>query len=327
MSETLFPMPQAQPEATPAATAKPAPRMQRADRDQVLLQPSHLESLIAPDHRARVIWEFVQGLDLSPFHERILAREGHGGRPPFDPAVMLTLWIFATTEAVGSARLLERLCLEHDAYRWICGGLTIDHHTLSDFRSERAAQIDELMAQVVALLMDKKLVTLERVAQDGVKVRASAGAPSFRRKESLERCLEEARAQVAALRAEMDEDPASCERRRGAARLRAAQDRERRVKEALAQWPQVAAKKQGGGAEKLAKARVSTTDPDARVMKMADGGFRPAFNCQISTDAESQAIVGVSLSNAGNDMGQIMAAGHCGTARGTVPRRPRCSTS
>ena len=125
MSETLFPMPE--PDATQPAAAKTAPRMQRANRDQILLQPSRLESLLAPDHRARVIWEFVRGLDLSSFHERILARGGHGGRAPFDPAVVLTLWIYATLEAVGSARLLERLCGEHDAYRWICGGLTINH--------------------------------------------------------------------------------------------------------------------------------------------------------------------------------------------------------
>jgi len=305
MSDSLFPMTQAEPVATRPATPKTAPRMQRANRDQILLQPNHLESLLAPDHRARVVWEFVQGLDLSGFHERILAREGSGGRPPFDPAVVLTLWIFATLEAVGSARLLERLCGEHDAYRWICGGLTINHHTLSDFRSERAVEIDELMAQVVGLLMEKKLVTMERVAQDGVKVRASAGAPSFRRKESLERCLDEAREQVAALRKEIDADPQAGERRRSAARQRAAEDRESRVKEALAQWPQVAAKKKGDDEEKLAKARVSTTDPDARVMKMADGGFRPAFNGQFATDTKSQVIVGVALSNAGNDMAQM----------------------
>ena len=304
MSETLFPMPQPEPEAT-AVTPKAAPRMQRANRDQILMHPSHLESLLPPEHRARVVWEFVQGLDLSAFRDRILAREGHGGRAPFDPAVVLTLWIYATLEAVGSARLLERLCGEHDAYRWICGGLTINHHTLSDFRNERAVEIDELMAQVVGLLMETGLVTMERVAQDGVKVRASAGAPSFRRKASLERCMEEAREQVAALRKEIGEEPAASERRRNAARLRGAEERERRVKEALAQWPQVAAKKQGGDEEKLAKTRVSTTDADARVMKMADGGFRPAFNGQFATDTKSQVIVGVALSNVGNDMSQM----------------------
>ena len=308
MSDHLFALAQSQ--ATPAATQptptkRPAPRMQRANRDQILLQPSHLESLLAPDHRARVVWEFVKGLDLSAFEERILAREGHGGRAPFDPAVVLTLWIYATLEAVGSARLLERLCGERDAYRWICGGPTINHHTLSDFRSERAGEIDELMAQIVGLLVKKKLVTMERVAQDGVKVRASAGAPSFRRKESLERCVEQAREQVAALREEIGADPQACERRKSAAKARAAEDREQRVTEALAQWKDVAAKKKGDEGEKLSKARVSTTDPDARVMKMADGGFRPAFNGQFATDTRSQVIVGVALSNAGNDMGQM----------------------
>lgn len=305
MSETLFPVPESEAEA-PGTSAPGGPaRVLRADRRQVQLRPSDLESLLAEDHRARVIWGFVSGLDLSAFHERIRSREGAGGRPAFDPAVLLTLWIYATVEGVGSARLLARLCEEHDAYRWICGGLTINHHTLSDFRTDRAQELDALLTKVVATLMVAGAVTLERVAQDGVKVRASAGAPSFRRKASLELCLQEAGNQVAALGKEVHDKPDANDRRRRAARERGARAREERVAEALRQWENVAVRSKHPEDQRPEKVRVSTTDPDARVMKMPDGGFRPAFNGQFATDTKSQVIVGVRLTDSGGDMGQM----------------------
>lgn len=287
------------------ARRRGAARLVYADRKQVLLRPSDLDSLLAADHRARVVWGFVSNLDLSAFHERVAAREGSGGRPAFDPAVLLTLWIYATLEGVGSARAVERLCEEHDAYRWICGGLTINHHTLSDFRVDRAAELDELMTKIVGTLLAAGAVTMERVAQDGMRTRASASAPSFRRRETLRRCLDEAREQVATLRREIEEEPDATERRRVQAKERAAQDRERRVAAALAQWDEVAQHAKTPQDEREEKVRVSTTDPDARVMRMPDGGFRPAFNAQFATDTRSQVIVGVRLTNSGGDMGQM----------------------
>jgi transposase len=304
MSETLFPVPDGGGKE-PAATKRPAVRLVYADRRQVQLRPSDLESLLSEDHRARVVWQFVSKLDLTAFHERVASREGQGGRPAFDPAVLLTLWIYATLEAVGSARALERLCEEHDAYRWICGGLTINHHTLSDFRVGRAKEIDELLTKVVGSLLSAGAVTMERVAQDGMKVRASAGAPSFRRKESLEKCLKEAREQVETLRKELDAEPLATDRRQRAARERAAREREERVADALRQWNDVAERRTGSQEDREAKARVSTTDPDARVMKGGDGGFRPSFNAQFATDTKTQVIVGVTLTNSGGDMGQL----------------------
>lgn len=310
MSEMLFPAAEGGAEAeetrpSAAPAKRPAARLAYADRRQVQLRPSDLESLLAEDHRARVVWHFVSKLDLTAFHARIASREGTAGRPAFDPAVLLTLWIYATLEAVGSARALARLCEEHDAYRWICGGLTINHHTLSDFRVERAKEIDELLTKVVGSLLAAGAVTMDRVAQDGMKVRASAGAPSFRRKDSLEKCLKDAREQVQALRRELDAAPDASDGRRRAARERAASEREARVEEALRQWSDVAERRTGSHEEREVSARVSTTDPDARVMKMADGGFRPAFNAQLATDAKTQVIVGVTLTNSGGDMGQM----------------------
>jgi len=305
MDETLFPLESESGEGRRTEEMRPPVRLVHADRKQILMRPCDLDSLLGEDHRARVVWEFISKLDLAGFHEQVRSREGGAGRPAFDPAVLLTLWVYATLEAVGSARALARLCEEHDAYRWICGGLTINHHTLSDFRSQRAKEIDDLLTRVVATLLAAGAVTMERVAQDGVKVRASAGAPSFRRRETLKRCLEQAREQVQALRQEIESTPEASEERRRAARRRAAEEREKRVEQAYRQWEDVAARSKTPERDKPEKVRVSTTDPDARVMKMADGGFRPAMNGQFATDTKSQVIVGVTLSNSGGDMAQM----------------------
>lgn len=280
-----------------------APRFQRPDRRQFTWRPASLESLIPEDHRVRAVWEFVESLDLSEVYAKIRAVEGRPGRTPIDPRILVALWLYAIVEGVGSARALERLCEEHVAFQWICGGVSVNHHTLSDFRVDHPEVVDRLLSQSVAVLMEAGLVTLKRVAQDGMRVRASAGAASFRRRTSLEECLEEAEAQVKALREELKEDPGATNRRQAAARERAAKERKERVSAALAQWDGVASKRPAG--EREEKARVSTTDPEARVMKMADGGFRPAYNAQIATDTETQVIVGADVTNAGRDAGQI----------------------
>jgi len=272
------------------------------NRWQMELRPVDLESLLPEGHRARVVWDFVEGLDLEGLYGKIGAVEGEPGRPAIDPRILLTLWLYATLEGVGSARALDRLCEQHHAYQWICGGVRMNYHTLSDFRVAHVEELDRLLTDSAAALMAEGLVEMERVAQDGMRVRASAGAASFRRKPALEKCREEAAEQVAALRKELEEDPGALTRRQEAARKRAAEDRQKRIEEALKQMPGVAAKKKT--AEKD-QARVSATDPEARVMKMGDGGFRPAYNAQFATDTSTQVIVGVDVSNVGNDAGQM----------------------
>jgi len=278
--------------------------VQVAIRNQAEWRATELDSLLAKDHRARGVWAFVLGLDLSAFYGRIRAVEGGVGRPPIDPAILVALWIYATTQGVGSARALARLCDEHDAYRWICGGVSVNYHTLSDFRTGHGEALDALLTQSVAALMAEGLVTLERVAQDGVRVRANAGAASFRSKDALDRCLEEASAQVETLKRELEEDPSATTVREAAARTRAAREREERVKRAIEQREE-AAKRKTGEKEKE-ETRASTTDPECRVMKMPDGGFRPAFNAQLATDTGSQIVVGVDVGNVGNDNGQLI---------------------
>jgi transposase len=298
---TLFPLPEPSLEAALAVTAGVV-RFQRADRSQVEMQVVDLDSLLGEDHRARAVWAFVEGLDLSRLYVQIKAVEGGVGRSPIDPKILLALWLYATVEGVGSARALDKLCAEHVAYRWLRGGVGVNYHTLSDFRTAHEAVLDDLLTQSVATLMSQGLVELNRVAQDGVRVRASAGAASFRREKSLNKCQQEAREQVQRLRQELEQDPAATTRRQRAARERAARERQERVEEALRQMPEAQDAKPE---DKREEARVSTTDADARVMKMPDGGFRPAVNVQFATDTGSQVVTGVEVTNSGSDRSQM----------------------
>jgi len=269
----------------------------------MVMRTASLESLLPEGHRARVVWEYVEGIDMTGLYDKIRSVGGHAGRDATDPRILLALWLYATLEGVGSARELARLCEDHVAYQWICGGVTTNYHTLSDFRVRHPEFLDELLTQSVATLMHEGLVTLERVAQDGMRVRAHAGAGSFRRRQRLERCQAEAKEQVEALARELEEDPASGSRRRDAARQRAAQERSRRIQQALAELAKIEARKKGEEAKE--KARASMTDPEARVMKMGDGGFRPAHNVQMATDTQTQVIAGVDVVNVGSDRGQM----------------------
>jgi hypothetical protein len=215
--------------------------------------------------------------------------------------VLLALWIYATAEGSGRGRYLARRCDEHDAYRWLRGGVPLNYHLLDDFRTAHQAEVDEVITELLATLMAAELVTLKRVAQDGMRVRASAGAASFRREAKLTTYLEQAREQVARLRAEQERPSGQTSRRQRAARQRAAAEREARVDEALRQLPRVRAVKKRAPARE--QARASTTDPEARVMKMPDGGFRPAYNVQFVTDTASGVIVGATVTDQGTDAG------------------------
>jgi transposase len=293
-----------------------AVRLRKPDRSQMTLRAECDEQLIPQAHPARIIWSVVQKLDLSRFHEPIKARQGVCGRDATDPKLLVALWLYGATRGVGSARELSGLCVESRPYRWLCGGVTVNHHGLSDFRVGHAEALDELFTQVLAALVEQGLVKVRRVSQDGTRVRACAGASSFRRGPRLEQLLDRAKAHMAELRTLLDdpEKSAGLSAKKKAAKLRAAQDRQDRVEAAVAVLPQLAAKQQaaikqaGNGkyGQKLRKnePRVSTTDPQTRVMKMPDGGFAPATNVQLAVDIETRAIVGVDVTNAGSDKGQ-----------------------
>jgi transposase len=286
-----------------AARAQP-PRLLQPNRKQIELRASDLESLLGEDHRARLVWGYVERQDLSRLTEAIKARGSNAGRSAIDPRILFALWLYATLEGVGSGREIARLAREHDAYRWICGGVSVNYHALNDFRSCNEALMDEVLTANVAALAAAGAISLQRVAQDGMRVRADAGAASFRRQASLQQHLAEAAELVKDIKQRAQADPAAASRRAQAARERAAREREERIRAALEQLPQVQATKRRNG-DKPEDARVSTTDADARVMKMGDGGFRPAFNVQMASTCEKQVIVGVAVSNAGSDMAQM----------------------
>lgn len=311
MSQTpLFPLPEPRPVAEAAPLTAEEVRVLRPDRQQLRWVAKDLDAELREDHPARAIWAFLERMDLSGFYVDIKARLDGPGRPASDPQVLLALWLLGTVEGIGSARQLARLCEQHDAYRWLCGGVPVNYHLLSDFRVTRQAALDDLMSQIVAALMAAGAVKLERVAQDGMRVRASAGAASFRRKEGLKHCLKEAQAQVQYL-AEMREHPdPGLNKRQQAARERAARECLERVERALAYLPQAEATKEVqkqhyrlSERARVTEARNSTTDPEAHVMKMPDGGFRPAYNVQFATDSERGVIVAVAVTGAGTDAG------------------------
>jgi transposase len=282
-------------------TADAPLRLRRPNRDQVTPVPAYLDALLPDDHLARLLWAAVERLDLRAFAAGLTVVEGGPGRAAADPRLLVALWLYATTQGVASARALARLCVEHVAYLWLCGGVSMNYHSLSDFRVQHGAALDGLMTQVLGRLHHAALIDFDHVAQDGVRVRAGAGAASFHRQATLERSLAEAQALLAALHAggtpPDDEPPPG--RRAQAARERAARERLARVEAALAALPAAQDAKPAGKRE---QARVSETDAEARVMKMADGGFRPAYNVQLAADTGHQAIVGVAVSSSGSDM-------------------------
>lgn len=277
------------------------PRIVEANRQQTRLVMMDLEGLLAEDHQARAIWAFVEGLDLSEFLDRIEAREGSAGRPATDPRILLALWILATSDGIGSAREIERLCSQHLAYQWICGGVSVNHHTLSDFRNLSSDLLKKLLAQTVTILIDAGLVEMKRVAQDGMKIRASAGASSMRRRQSLRELRRVVKEQVELLAREIDSDAGAGTRREQRARKRAASERMQRIEQALAEMDEAEERKESNNGKEKSEARVSTTDPSARVMKMADGGFRPAYNTHLVSDTKARAIIEVEVDNKGTD--------------------------
>jgi transposase len=308
--ETLFgDLPENEPVKTGWAGA---PRLREPVRDQVELRAVDLEALLAAEHPARVIWAYVEKLDLSALEERVQARAHGPGQSPPSPRLLLALWLYATTQGVGSARALARLCESDDAYRWLCGGVRLNYHGLSDFRTAHPELLERLLIENVASLSVANVISLDEVIQDGLRVRASAGTGSFRRQKKLTKELRKAKRLVERLREENDDDPDASNRRIRAAKERGAREREARVQAALAQLAEIEAnrarkdranrnnKKKG---TKPSEPRASTTDPQARVMKMPDGGFRPAYNCQLATVAEGQIVIAASAETTGSDRG------------------------
>lgn len=307
-------------------------RMRNPERDQTELRVMDWDSLIGQDHPVRVVWSYVEKLDLRVLEAAIKARAHTPGQAPPNPRLLLALWLYATSQGVGSARAVAKLCVSHDAYRWLCGGVSVNYHGLADFRSGHGALLDRLLTENVASLSAAGVIDLDEVVQDGVRVRASAGAASFRRGKKLYKEMKKAIRLVERLRREIDDDPDASNRRIQAARERAAWERAERLAKALSAQRELEAererraenrkKKDAAAEQKEKEPRASTTDPEARIMKMPDGGFRPAYNCQIGTVAQGQIVVDVDVETSGSDRGQLRPmAERLGQRYGRKPNR------
>jgi transposase len=292
---------------------KGAVRLRRPERRQVAMVMQCADDLVGALHPVRTVMAVVEKLDVSGFCEPIRAREGVAGRDATDPRLLVALWLYACVRGIGSARELARRCEESAPFRWLCGGVSVNHRLLSDFRTDHADALDDLFTQVLVTLVDKGLVRVSRISQDGVRVRVSAGSNSFRREERLQQLLVQAQQQVLELRKQLESpaQSAAVTARQKAARKRAAESREQRLEQAIAQLPELkqkqaeaaqrAGKGKSGDQIRARQPRVSTTDAATRVMKMANGGFSPAVNVQLATDTESRAILGVEVSNESSD--------------------------
>ena len=281
-------------------------RLKTPVRDQMVIRTESLDQELPTNHPVRFVWKLVEQLDFSPWLKLLKAVEGRPGRKGIDPKLLLAIWVYATIQGEGSARRVNDHCTMHKAYRWLCGGVSMNYHSLSDFRSDSEEQFGEVIVQIVSSLMSQGLVSLKRVAQDGMKVRASAGKSSFRRRETLDVCLKEAREHLAEINAITPTQWAEVTKRQKAARIRAARERVERLEEATAQCSELQTKQDAGRKDRQDKQpRVSTTDPDARVMQFSDGGYRPGFNVNFASDTQSSIIVGDQVTNLGNDHGQL----------------------
>lgn len=271
-------------------------RMKPIDRSQTYWGAIDIEKLIEADHPARGIWAMVMSLDLRRLESKIKAVEGKAGQSTLNPRLLMALWIYSYSEGNSSARELSRMCGYEPGCQWLTGMQTVNHHTLGDFRVAHKEDLDAIFTQVLGLLSNKGLIEMKRITQDGTKIRANAKAGSFQRQERLQQHLQLAREQVDLL-SNPESEP--IRQRMIQARKRARVEKQHRLEEALKELEQIQR-------ETGKEVRVSSTDPDARVMKQANGGFAPSYNVQISTDAANGIILGVEVTQAGTDCDQLI---------------------
>lgn len=274
-------------------------RFRAINRRQLMMRPVDVEKLVEESHPVRAIWVMVCQLDWSRFEEDVKVVEGGKGRSSWDPRLLAALWIYAYSEGVNSARELSRMCSHEPGCQWLTGMEEVNHHTLSDFRVKDKEAQDELFKQVLGVLSAEGLTDLKRVMQDGTKIRAQASGNSFRREDTLREHLKLAQEQIEALGSPDSEEVSQ---RVMKAKKRAAQEKKQRLEHALEELKKLEPER----ADWEKAARVSQTDPEARVMKQPDGGFAPSYNVQICTEASNKIIVGVDTTQAGTDYDELV---------------------
>ncbi len=277
-------------------------RTKRPERRQVEMQFLSLDEWLDPNHRVRTVWQYVESLDLSSLYEPIKATVGTAGRDAIDPQILFALWLFATLEGITSARKIDALRKRDIAYMWICGGVSVNYHRISDFRIDHGDLLERILTDSIAVLLHLNLVTLDTVAQDGMRVRSSSGSSSFRTKNGLQKARQQAEQYMEDLK--KNRDDAEADSRRQAAQERAARERLERIEQAQRELEEMQEKyEERSSSVKRSEPRASTTDPESRRMKMADNGFRPAMNVQFASDGDKQLVVSVDVTSQGSDSG------------------------
>jgi len=288
------------------------PRLKVAIRNQVEVQIGTLDDYIAEDHKVRHVLNFVEQLDLSQILGKIKSIKSGPGAPAIDPKILLALWLYAFIEGIISARTINRYCKEHSAFKWLCGGVSVNEHTISDFRTIHGEAFSDLLTQSIGVLSHQGLITIDRVAQDGMKVRAHCGKSSFRRETTLKMHLKMAKEHVDFL-AKSEHNSNDISKQAAAARKRVAEESVKKTAMAIQELHKVRnqkaveAKKKGRSFTQKDKddVRASKTDPQARNMKMPNSGFNPAYNVQFASESKSKAIIGVTVTQSGHDYGQL----------------------
>jgi len=279
------------------------PLIRWVNRQQMSWRAVDVERLVGEDHPARAIWTLIGHMDLSQFYQGIESSAEEGGRPAFDPQLLISLWVYAYSQGIGSAREVARRCEYDPAFQWLTGLQEVNYHTLADFRVEKQKELDELFTQVLAALSKEGLITLEQVMQDGTKIKAQASRRSYLQEETIREHLERARRRVAEMGDPRNDEGSSKAKK---AQARARREQQERLESALEELEKWQARKSGEKAKR--ETRVSTSDPQARVMKHPDKGFTLSYNAQISTDAAHGLIVGVAVTQEANDSAQLLPA-------------------
>lgn len=313
IQNTLFPIPECNKNDDETKNYKGKPKLNIPIRNQVEIMSFSIDDLIPLDHKARAVWAYANKLDLSTIISNIQSYQGNVGRSATDPRLLLSLWLYATIEGISCGRVIERYCKEHNGFKWLCGGVDVNYHTINDFRNGNKNSLNELLTQSVALFLSQNLIDLESISQDGIRVRANAGTSSFRRKPRLKEYLKIAKQHVEKLNKEREENTTNFIDHKKARELREAKDKENRIDRAIKELTKINAEKAESRKKHRQKLtqkekknlRASITDPEARKMKMANGGFSPAYNAQLATDTKTRIVVGVSVTNSGVDAGQM----------------------
>lgn len=310
VQEVLLDIPE-QPEALPSAIPAPeptprAPKLKPIDRSQGLLRPVIVDELVGPEHKVRAIWDLTGALDLSGFSEKIKSREGAAGSPAWAPRLLVSVWLYSYSEQVSSAREISRLMEYEPGLMWLSGLGEVNHHTLSEFRTAHEKELKGLLAELLGMLSKEGLIKLELVAHDGTKIRAQAGAGSLRREKTLEKETAKAQQMIEEIEraTAVREQEGKGRTRREAARERMARERLERMKLAGEELQKL---REGKHSQKeREEARVSLSEPEARVMKHGDGAKTPSYNLQLSTDAEKTIVVAMQLTQCSSDSGSLL---------------------